>query len=207
MLRTDGVALLTEESGFLSDAEWREVDRLATCELMPYETVYIGDAGEKNQVDVGRIKTDVDRPRVVNDAVSNQILKVLAAPERMAFFQNLLDIPKLYLRRAQINRMQVNSFIGLHIDKDSNPDYEVAIVLQLGQAFEGGDFIVHLPDGMRKVVKPAYRSISITRCELPHEVATVTGGERLSLVFFLSRHADANRRLQLEAAAGNAQMA
>ena len=193
-LSTDGVIAIPRSYGLFSDAEWDEIESLIVHEDMPYETVLIGDAGEPNQVDVGRIMTDVDRPRVVNESVSNRILEILGAPNRMAFFHEVLDEPVLHLRRAQVNRMHENSFIGPHIDRDSNPDYMVAVVLQLGQSFEGGDFIVHLPEGRRHVIKPDFRSTSITRCELLHEVATVEAGQRVSLVFFLSRHAEANRR-------------
>jgi len=195
-LSSDGVVAIPENFELFTTEEWSEIEALAVHEDMPYETVLIGDAGEPNRVEVGRIMTDIERPRVVNESVSRRLLEILAAPQRMAFLRELLGEPVLHLRRAQINRMHEKSFIGPHVDRDSNPDYEVAVVLQLGDSFEGGDFIVHLPNGHRRVIKPEFRSITITRCELLHEVATVEAGERVSLVFFVSRHAEENRRVQ-----------
>ncbi|MCW5234849.1 2OG-Fe(II) oxygenase [Verminephrobacter eiseniae] len=195
-MRCEGVVAIPESFGLFTSDEWSRIESLAVHENMPYEAVFIGDAGEHNCVEVGRIMTDVDRPRVVNESVSRPLLEILAAPHRMAFFRELLDASVLHLRRAQINRMHVNSFIGPHVDRDSNPDYEVAVVLQLGRSFEGGDFIVHLPEGHRRVLKPDFRSTSITRCELLHEVASVKAGQRVSLVFFLSRHPGENRRAE-----------
>src|SRR6218665_993272 len=162
----EGVVAIPESFGLFTSDEWSRIESLAIHEDMPYEAVFIGDAGERNCVEVGRIMTDVDRPRVVNESVSRPLLEILAAPHRMAFFRELLDASVLHLRRAQINRMHVNSFIGPHVDRDSNPDYEVAVVLQLGRSFEGGDFIVHLPEGHRRVLKPDFRSTS-HRCTQP----------------------------------------
>ena len=36
--------------------------------------------------------------------------------------------------------MGKEQFVGLHLDKDSNPDYLVAVVIQLGNKFTGGGY-------------------------------------------------------------------
>lgn len=161
---------------------------------MPFETVHIGDAGEPNLVKVGRLMTDVDRPRLVNDKLSKPMLDILCSPDRMDYFSQLAGGDELFIRRAQINKMHAGSFIGRHVDQDSNPDYGISIVLQFGQSFTGGDFVIHLPDGKRTAVSPSYRSVTITRCDYAHEVQTVLTGTRTSLVYFVSHNSGENRR-------------
>lgn len=193
-LQDNGAVVFGEPSGFFSDEEWATLETIGLLSGLPYETVHIGDAGEANKVEVGRLMTDVEEPLVVNDSLSTKMLEILCAPHRIKFMENLLGMSPLHVRRAQINRMHQGSFIGEHVDKDSNPDYEVSIVLQFGREFDGGEFIIHLPDGRKNVIVPMFRSVTITRCDLPHEVRTVASGARTSLVYFVSRHAGHNRR-------------
>ena len=56
-------------------------------------------------------------------------------------------------------------YVGKHLDIDSNPDYQYAIVFQLGDAFEGGNFEVY--ESMKssepfQVVSPSYGSITVS---------------------------------------------
>lgn len=194
-LAHDGVVVIDTELEFLTSEEWEELEELGLRSGLSYETVLIGDAGEPNKVEVGRLMTDVDRPRVVNEEVSENILKLLKGPRRLAMLQKLVqsDAP-MQMRRAQINLMHSGSFVGVHLDKDSNPDYEISVVLQLGRSFEGGDFVVHRPDGGRTTISPDYQSVTVSRCDYPHEVCTVESGVRASLVFFVSSHDGDNRR-------------
>lgn len=201
-LQVDGAVVFDDRSGFFSDEEWAALETLALLSGLPYETVHIGDAGEPNKVEVGRLMTDVEQPLVVNESISRRMLDILCTPHRLRFMENLLGRPALHLRRAQINNMHKGSFIGKHVDQDSNPDYEVSTVLQFGRAFEGGEFVIHLPDGRKNVIEPTYRSVTITRCDLAHEVRPVLGGVRTSLVYFVSEHAGHNRRVRDGAAAG-----
>lgn len=194
-LAHDGAVVINPDLEFFTSEEWEALEELGLRSGLSYETVLIGDAGESNKVEVGRLMTDVDRPRVVNEAVSEKILKLLKEPRRLAMLQELVqsDSP-LHIRRAQINLMHSGSFVGIHIDKDSNPDYEISVVLQLGRSFEGGNFVVHRPDSTRTTISPDYQSVTVSRCDYPHEVCTVEGGVRASLVFFVSAHSGDNRR-------------
>lgn len=202
-LREKGAVVLDDQSGFFTEEDWDSLERLGQpSDLLPFETVHIGDAGEPNKVEVGRLMTDVEGPLVVNEAVSKRMLEILGAPSRLKFMENLLGMSPLYVRRAQINSMFTGSFIGVHLDRDSNPDYEVSIVLQFGRAFEGGEFVIHLPDGSKNTIVPRFRSVTITRCDLPHEVRTVQGGTRTSLVYFVSKHSGHNRRYLSSVATG-----
>ncbi|MFN6268494.1 MAG: 2OG-Fe(II) oxygenase [Alphaproteobacteria bacterium] len=196
-LATSGVVVLDDELQFLTNEEWNEIETLSLHSGLPYETVLIGDAGEPNKVEVGRLMTDVDRPRVVNPEISEKMMSVLGAPRRMAILQKLIGATgPLHMRRAQINLMHEGSFIGVHLDNDSNPDYEISVVLQLGRAFEGGDFVVHRPDGGKTTISPEFQSVTVSRCDYPHEVRRVDGGVRASLVFFVSDHDGDNRRVR-----------
>ena len=194
-LARDGVVSLDDATALFTADEWELLERGIVDPRLPYEQVLIGDAGEPNLVEVGRLMTDVDRPRVVNADVTAPMLDVLGSPDRMAMLADLIGVRQVHMRRAQINRMHAGSFIGLHLDQDSNPDYTVAIVLQMGTVFDGGDFVVHPPRGDTVAIHPGYRSVTISRCDFPHEVCRVASGLRTSLVYFVADHDGDNRRV------------
>ena len=81
------------------------------------------------------------------------------------------------------------------MDTDSNPDYIVAVVIQFGDEFEGGNYVVYGGGMPPRIFHPVRHSITISRCEFPHEVTKLTSGERKSLVYFLSAHGEENRRV------------
>jgi predicted 2-oxoglutarate/Fe(II)-dependent dioxygenase YbiX len=193
-LNESGSIYLPEESGFFSAEEWDEIERVASSPALPWEKVLVGDADEPNDVHVARFMTDIDRPRVVNDALAERILPILGSDKVKAYCRAALGADQLHLRRAQINRMHEGSFIGLHLDQDSNPDYEISIVLQLGSRYEGGEFVVQRGENDERSYLTAYRSVIISRCDLRHEVRRVLSGQRTTLVFFLSRWAGDNQR-------------
>lgn len=193
-LEQTGAIYIDDAEGFLLEQEWQDLERLCFESGLPYETVTVGDADEPNQVEVGRFMTDVEVPRRVNPDVSERVLKIIGDPKRMEQLSKLLGYERVYLRRAQVNHMHRGSFVGLHLDTDSNPDYEIAVVLQLGRSFEGGEFVIQLPQGGETSITPRYRSTIISCCSYPHEVRTVTGGIRTSLVYFVASHDGPNRR-------------
>jgi len=193
-LKESGSIYLPEASGFFSTTQWETIARIASSPELPWEKVLVGDADEPNDVQVARFMTDIDRPRVVNDHLAEQILPILGANDVKAYCSAALGAPELHLRRVQINRMGKGSFIGLHLDQDSNPDYEVSVVLQLGSQFEGGEFVVQRAEGDHRTYLTEYRSVLISRCDLQHEVCEVLGGARTTLVFFFSRWGGENRR-------------
>ena len=162
-----------------------------------YETVQIGDAGEKNKVEVGRFMTDIDKPEIVNNEYSEKVLNILNKVKYKNFFGKIVSYKKeLYIRRVQINKMCADSFIGYHLDIDSNPDYLAAVVIQIGAEFEGGDYVVYTnqKDNNPNVFKPFYQSMIISNCSRPHEVTKIVSGKRISLVFFLCSHDSNNKR-------------
>lgn len=200
VLARDGVVSIDVDAGLFADEDWALLENGAAHPDLPYEQVLIGDAGEPNLVEVGRLMTDIDRPQVVNADVTRPMLDVLGSPQRLAMLAELIGVDRVHMRRAQINRMHAGSFIGLHLDQDSNPDYTVAVVLQMGSKFDGGEFAVHPPQGSLVTIRPQYRSVTISRCDFPHEVCLVAGGVRTSLVYFVADHDGANRRVVAAAA-------
>jgi hypothetical protein len=199
LMRT-GTLYLPEATHFFTDDEWRTIESIAASPALPWEKVLIGDADEPNDVHVGRFMTDIDAPRIVNAPLSEQLLPILASEKVRAYCQRALGMAPLYLRRAQLNRMGPGSFIGKHLDCDSNPDYEISLVLQLGTDYQGGAFVVHGAEGGSRTFMTEYRSVLITRCTQPHEVLPVLGGSRTTLVFFLSRENGLNSRTRANAA-------
>ena len=121
----------------------------------------------------------------------------------MDFFKLLLGTEDLYIRRVQVNTMEIDCFVGYHLDVDSNPEYEFSVILQLGKEYSGGEFVVYDGDQPAQIYKPWYRSITISNCQYPHEVKKVTKGKRVSLVYFISRNGGDNRRREVEAVATN----
>ena len=168
-----------------SESELDELNLLQN--KLPEEYVELGDAGEPNDLFVRRVMVDYPGilPQKVNSPISDNILKILDNEEK---HHHLIKFIKRagYIRRCQINRMVEGSFIGLHLDIDSNPDYLVSVVIQLGTEFSGGEFITSKQDGTQHYYMPDYGSVIISDCKIPHLVNTVDSNERVSLVYFYS---------------------
>jgi len=162
---------------------------------LPEEKVTAGDAGDTHDIFVRRIMVDRagELPAIVNGPTAETIVSVLETAARKRVLTALFG-EDLVLRRCQINRMVAGSFIGLHLDAESNPDYEISVIVQLGRKFEGGAFVVHPPHGTEQVYTPTYGTVVITTCKYRHEVTRVLANERTSLVYFYARHAGKNRR-------------
>ena len=193
-----GTIMFDLEDSFFSNDDFKSLKDLLT--KLPYEYVSTGDAGEDNSVEVGRLMTDIKNPKIVNEAISNNALSILNKEKYLNFYKKLLDRDELYLRRVQVNKMHANSFVGHHLDIDSNPDYLAAVVVQFGKNFKGGDYIVYedKKDNVGLCYAPTYQSIIISNCNYPHEVTKIEKGIRISLVFFLCAHKDENLRSKIK---------
>ncbi|AVJ23472.1 MULTISPECIES: 2OG-Fe(II) oxygenase [Pseudomonas] len=177
-----------------------EITRLAGLQAqIPEETVTNGDAGDKHAIYVRRIMVDRagELPSTVNRPFSDGIIDILSGGQRpeclAALFQSQ---DPFHIRRCQMNRMIAGSFVGVHLDAASNPDYDYSMIVQLGRNFEGGAFVVHTDNGQQRSYMASYGSVLVTTCKYRHEVSKVLSGERNSLVYFYSKHAGANRRSQ-----------
>ena len=173
-----------------------DVEKLTfCCEKVEKEYIEIGDAGEKNNLLVGRFMTDIVKPQIVNNEYSKQVLNILNSQKMINFSKKILNTQDdLYIRRVQFNQIDKDCFVGYHLDTDSNPDYLVAGVIQLGSNYKGGYYRVYQKNKDYFDYKTTYGDLILSNCNYPHEVTKVTEGERKSLVFFLSKHNQKNRR-------------
>ena len=175
-----------------------EVQRIEDIQAsIPEEKVSDGDAGDTHDIFVRRIVTDKagELPTSVNRPFSDQILEILTDEKRRAIFAEIFGSTSDYfIRRCQMNRLIEGSFVGIHLDEASNPDYEFSAIVQLGRNFEGGEFVVYPDDGKQQVFVPGYGTVLITTCRYRHEVKKVLARERNALVYFYSKYAGVNRR-------------
>jgi hypothetical protein len=193
-LRQEGSVQLDLGANPFDEETWREIDALTSPERVPYERIAIGDAGEENFTDVARFMVDMNEPTHVPSASNVRLMELLGSPRMMGIYQELTGLDGLCIRRCQVNVLHDGGFVGLHLDTDSNPDYQHPVILQMGSQYSGGDYVVHPPNSEPKVYRLPRYSMLISSCWLPHEVTKVTSGERKSLVFFLSQYAGPNRR-------------
>lgn len=167
----------------------------------PLETIHIGDAGEINNCQVGRLMEDQPQktPTQLNVELSTPILELYKSDKATSFFSKYLkhSSPQ-FIRRSQFNLLSANSFVGRHLDVDSNPTYQIAAVLQLGSKFEGGAFAVYSDKNSStedaQIISPEYGSLTISYCNQEHEVMRVTSGVRTSFVCFISNDNNINPR-------------
>ncbi len=186
-------------SHFLDADEVKLIERYLL--EFPLEDITIGDAGELNNCQVGRLMEDQPEefPKQLNKNLSTPVLNLFRKKKAQEFFRPYLKSEgKQTIRRCQFNLLKEGCFVGRHLDTDSNPDYEIACVLQLGSKFKGGEFTV-FPNRDSKeedcqVIKPEYGSITISKCKVEHAVNKVIEGTRTSLVAFISNFSDRNKR-------------
>ena len=188
----NGTIMLDQEDNIFAEDELHKLEQLA--DKLPFEHIEIGDADEPNFLEVGRLISDIDEPKLLNDLISNQVIDIVASDERMKFYKFLLDKPELYIRRMQYNVMGEGCFVGLHLDTDSNPDYIVAVVVQLGGEFKGGEYVVYGGNIPPRSFSPPRFSVIFSDCRYEHEVTKIKSGLRKSLVFFLSTNNGKNTR-------------
>jgi len=168
---------------------------LSCCEKVDKEFVEIGDAGESNNLLVGRFMTDVKKPEIVKNPFSEKVLSILSKQKVFDFIKKISGSDgNLYLRRVQFNQIDKGNFVGYHLDTDSNPDYIAACVVQLGSDYTGGKYRVHQKDGTHNDFTSDFGDLIISNCNYPHEVTKVESGNRKSLVFFVSNDPGKNKR-------------
>lgn len=168
---------------------------LECCNGVEKEFIEIGDAGESNNLLVGRFMTDIKKPEIVKNSFSKKVISILSKQKVFDFIKKISGSKKkLFLRRVQFNQIDQGNFVGYHLDTDSNPDYLAACVIQLGSDYTGGKYRVYQPDGSFKDFISNYGDLIISNCKYPHEVTKVESGNRKSLVFFVSYEPGKNKR-------------
>ena len=191
----NGTAYIDKNFTPFNDDQYQNISDY--CNNVEREFVEVGDADEPNHVNVGRFMTDIKKPEVVDNLYSNKLIEILWSENTKSYIKSIVNTnDEIYLRRVQYNQISKDCFVGYHLDVDSNPDYLAACVLQLGKKFNGGLYRVYDKDDKSSFIdyKPDYGSLIISDCQYPHEVTKVTDGERGSLVFFVSKNSDLNKR-------------
>lgn len=187
----NGAVTMKPEENFYTQEEWEGIESIIMDKNLPTETVYYGDVGEPNKVDVARFVTDVKAPEIVNEKFSMPLLKLIYNERVEAFLKKFLKTNDLYLRRCQLNMIEDGGFIGKHLDTDSNPDYLVAMILHFDEKYLGGDFYYY-PNGKRQKIETSKNCVIISSCSIAHEVTSLENGKRKTLVFFLSKNKGEN---------------
>ncbi|MGY3622215.1 2OG-Fe(II) oxygenase [Bradyrhizobium sp. USDA 10063] len=193
-LRDKGTVLLPPETLFTLD-ELARIDELQSD--IPEEEVREGDADDSHNVFVKRLRASRPgyHPSNVNGIASEQIIDLIERTERISKLSKIFgEAPEYVIRRCQMHRMVSGSFVGIHLDAESDPDFEYSVIVQLAKDFEGGEFVVYPNERENQVFRPMLGAVLITTCKFRHEVTPVRSGERRSLVYFCSRHRGANRR-------------
>jgi len=191
----NGTAYVKINDSPLSEKDLDNLNKF--CNEVEKEFIKIGDAGETNYLHVGRFMTDVEEPEKVDNQFSEKVIEILSSKKMLGFIKEVCNLKDdVYIRRIQYNEIGKDCFVGYHLDKDSNPDYIAAIVLQLGTNFNGGLYRVFNKFNKKKYIdyKPEYGSLLISDCNYPHEVTRVESGKRGSLVFFISKNNGKNPR-------------
>ncbi|WP_084800118.1 2OG-Fe(II) oxygenase [Bradyrhizobium sp. Ai1a-2] len=194
-LRDKGTVVIAPETLF-TQHELARIDQLQSD--IPEEEVRKGDANDSHNVFVKRVRVDPPGhyPSNASGTASAQIIQLLERTERVAALRNIFGASSKYvIRRCQMHRMVSGSFVGIHLDAESDPDFEYSVIIQLARDFEGGEFVVYPSEGEPQVFCPKMETVLITTCSFWHEVRPVHAGERRSLVYFCSKHSGANRRI------------
>jgi len=146
--------------------------------------VNVGDMGETHALEVGRIKEDVPEPRHLSDA-SVEFEHELLSPAMQGFYARVLPRAPVTLQRLQLNVIRTGGFIGSHIDLDSDPRRQVALVFHLPCQYTGGALYTHDAHRGRHCLTPPPDTVVLSRGDILHGVEPVLSGERRTLAAFL----------------------
>ncbi|WFU31191.1 2OG-Fe(II) oxygenase [Bradyrhizobium brasilense] len=194
-LLVKGTVVIAPQTLFTQD-DLARIDQLQM--EIPEEEVRVGDAGDSHNVFVKRVRVDPPGrpPTNVHGKAPEQIIELLERKDRSFALKKILGAASDYvIRRCQMHRLPPGSFVGIHLDAESDPDFEYSVIVQLARDFEGGEFVVYPNAYEQQVFRPPFGAVVVTTCRIRHEVKPVHAGERRSLVYFCSKRGGANRRI------------
>jgi hypothetical protein len=179
----NGTLMYTHAQIPLAAEDWQQLETL--LQGLAYDHVVGGDAAEAHSVRVCRFFNDVENPEALHPR-SAQLHNLVMSPKMRRFYRRFTGSENLCLRRCQANLMQAGDFIGIHKDQDSNPDYIATVVFHFADDYLGGDFVTHDERSGAQHFHPGAHTMLVNNCTIPHEVAPVEQGSRLTLACFLS---------------------
>jgi hypothetical protein len=169
----------------------KEIEVLKKLALkLPREHISIGDTGDLQNLFVARVMTDVKEPTVVNQELSNHILRIIESDKVTRFVEKQTGYDgKLKVRRSGFNYMPEGSTVGLHDDIRTNPNYLFFVSLPICTDYNGGAFYTFHKETKEKLIYPKQDKLCISSCSIKHGVEKVLSGTRAALVWF---YADVN---------------
>ena len=72
------------------------------CEKVEKEFIEIGDAGENNNLMVGRFMTDKDKPEIVNNPYSQKLLKILKSEKLIDLIKKILNLRNKVHKKSSV---------------------------------------------------------------------------------------------------------
>merc|ERR1711998_541080 len=94
-------------------------------------------------------------------------------------------------RRIQVNDYRdAGGHCGWHIDSDSCPCYQAALVLQIAEGYEGGEMKMETPHSKECTTHLACGEVLLLEGTTPHMVAPLISGRRTTICSFWSEQSD-----------------
>lgn len=184
-LQQEGFCVFEVDQCPFSTEEWSTIRELVLDDSSRFTVVEAGDTNEATRVFVHRLLYDGNPPVAADPPLAEALLAVIGSPARMALYEQILGTGPLMVRRAQAHILTSGGFIGRHIDSESSPHYLAAVILLLQRAKQGGAFVIYRTG--KHPLELCDFSMLVTDADLPHEVLTVTDGQRCTLAFWLAR--------------------
>lgn len=168
------------------------IDRVTDFERGHYDHITRGDRGEPHDIRKLALRSDLEE--IADDPINLEILRqiepIIGSKEMFDTVYKKVDPLARTLRKVQINLLPESGFVGPHIDRESNPQWLMACVLQLSKQYEGGEYVIDINGG--KKFTSQYGSLLIARTDVVHWVNPVTSGIRKTLVYFIGMNSGPN---------------
>ena len=198
-LKVKGVSVINRHDSPLSPERYSKLHRYCVGEQLNWHTVIQGDTGDTHSFQVSRLLSAPPHKKpTICSQYTKHVCYLLKSTAMQSFFSGVLNNPrnKVVFRRGQFNRLPENAFIGPHIDRDADPDYEAVMVIHFNDNYQGGRLIYESQHDhqLNKQSLPESGSIVMASTDIVHQIETVTSGCRDTLVMFISNYAGRNRK-------------
>lgn len=173
-----------------SQDDWEELDgiinNIVANDSKIFETPKQGDS-RNEYVDLGVARFIVRKnghSTIVNKPYSLEILNILSRANFIKLIEQKTN-KNLDILRMQLNTMKKNSFVGTHTDGESDPAYEITVIIRTNSSYSGGELCIYGNDP--KIVIQPNHSVFFMDSNVEHEVKIVADGHRNSLIVVLGK--------------------